>query len=113
MKDVDIDFENGGGEITVTVADAGVPVLKLRVTEFDFSPTRNTYSCFTVGPDSRHKVRIYMESAHTEHEEERGSLSLHSHAMTEGLTIEEVNTYPFREEWYGKGVQTFEPMETF
>jgi hypothetical protein len=54
-----------------------------------------------------------MESAHTEHEEERGSLRLHRHAMTEGLTIEEVNTYPFREEWYGKGVQTFEPMETF
>ncbi len=33
--------------------------------------------------------------------------------MTEGLTIDEVNSYPFREEWYGKGLQTFEPMESF
>ena len=30
-----------------------------------------------------------------------------------GLTIDEVNSYPFREEWYGAGSQTFEPMEAF
>jgi hypothetical protein len=30
--------------------------------------------------------------------------------MTEGLTIEDVNTYPFREQWYQAGQQTFEPL---
>lgn len=113
MHDVDIDFRRENGMVTVAVSDEGAPVLELVVTEFDFTPTTNAYSCFTVDPESRYKVDIYMEAAHTEHEEERGSLTLHEHPMTEGLTIDEVNSYPFREEWYGKGLQTFEQMESF
>jgi len=113
MKDLDIDFAREDGEVTVTVADDGTKVLELVVTEFDFGPARNTYACFTVDPEERYKVNIFMEAEHTEHEEERGSLTLYEHPMTEGLTIEEINTYPFREEWYGKGMQTFEPMVSF
>ena len=99
--------------MTVKVTDDGAEVLELVVTDFDFHPTKNVYSCFTVDPDSRYKVAIYMEAEHTEHEEERGSLVLHEHPMTAGLTLDDVNTYPFREEWYGSGGQTFEPMESF
>lgn len=113
MADVDIGFAQVNGEVTVTVEDGGEPVLELVVTDFDFHPTRNAYSCFTVDPESRYKVAIYMEAEHAEHEEERGSLTLHEHPMTEGLTIDEVNTYPFREEWYHKGLQTFEKMVSF
>jgi hypothetical protein len=47
---------------------------------------------------------------HSEHEEENGSLTLHEHPMTAGLTIDDVNTYPFREQWYLTGLQTFEPL---
>lgn len=112
MKDVDVDFACGDGQCIVSVTDDGAPVLELKVTDYDFGPMRNTYSCFTVGEDSRHKVTIYMEADHTEHEEERGSLVLNEHPMTEGLTLSDVNSYPFREEWYGKGLQTFEHMET-
>jgi hypothetical protein len=54
-----------------------------------------------------------MEADHTEHEEETGSLTLYEHPMTAGLTIDEINTYPFREEWYGRGRQTFDQMVTF
>ena len=54
-----------------------------------------------------------MEAVHAEHEEETGSLILSEHPMTEGLTIDEVNTYPFREEWYSKGLQTFDKMVNF
>ena len=32
--------------------------------------------------------------------------------MTSMLTLEEVASYPFREEWYQAGVQTFEELET-
>ena len=113
MKDLDIGFAADGGEVTVTVEDDGAPVLELTVTEYEFSPSRNAYACFTVDPESRYKVNIYMEAPHTEHEEERGSLTLSEHPMTEGLTIDDVNTYPFREEWYGPGLQTFEPMVSF
>ena len=82
----------------------------------DFSeraPAGNNYMCFTVDPEDRFKVNILMEAEHTEHEEETGSLTLHEHPMTAGLTLDEVNTYPFREEWYGTGQQTFDPMVSF
>ena len=113
MKDLDIDFVTRDGEVTLTVEDDGAPVLELTVTEFEFSPARNAYSCFTVDPASRYKVNIFMAAEHAEHEEEGGSLTLHEHEMTSGLTIDDVNTYPFREEWYKEGQQTFEPMAAF
>jgi len=33
--------------------------------------------------------------------------------MTEGLSIDEVNSYPFREEWYERGQQVFDPLVSF
>jgi hypothetical protein len=113
MKDLAITFHGDEGEVTVEVKDAGAPVLDLTVTDFEFEPVRNVYSCFTVNDKGRYKVNIFMEAPHTEHEEERGSLTLYEHPMTEGLTIDEINTYPFREEWYRSGMQTFEELEIF
>lgn len=112
MKDLDIDFEQTNEEMTVRVRDDADPVLDLAVTQYEFVRTQNIYTAFTVAGDDRYKVNIYMEADHTEHEEERGSLVLHEHPLTEGLAIDEVNSWPFREEWYGKGMQTFEPLET-
>jgi hypothetical protein len=113
MKDLDIDFVREDDRITVAVTEEGAPILELVVTEFDQEPAANNYTCFTVDTESRFKVNILMQAEHTEHEEETGSLILYDHPMTEGLTIEEVNTYPFREEWYGKGLQTFDTMVSF
>ena len=61
--------------------------------------------------DERLKVNIFMEAPHSQHEEETGELVLFEHPMTEALTIPEVSSYPFREEWYQAGVQTFEEVE--
>lgn len=113
MKDLGIDFDESEGEVLVSVRDAGAPVLELRVTDFDFEATRNVYSCFTVDGQERYKVNIYMDAPHTEHEEERGGVVLYKHPMTAGLSISEINSYPFREEWYGPGLQTFERLERF
>ncbi len=113
MKDVDITFDDSDTEVTVKVEDDGEPVLELSVTNFDYEAARNVYSCFTTNDSSRFKVNIFMEAPHTEHEEERGSLTLHEHPMTAGLTLDEVETYPFREEWYRSGLQTFERLESF
>lgn len=113
MKDVDIDFDRRDGEMVVTVSDAGTPVLEMVVTEYDRGQASNLYECFTVDPNDRYKVKILMEADHCEHEEESGSLTLYEHPMTAGLSLDEVNTYPFREEWYGKGLQTFDPMVSF
>ncbi len=113
MKDVDVDFTQDGDQMTVTVTDDGAPVMEMTVTGRESVPAGNTYHCFTVEPDTRYKVNILMEADHTEHEEETGSLTLHEHPMTEGLDLDDVNSYPFREEWYGKGLQTFDLMVTF
>ena len=113
MKDVDVDFAEGDGKITVTMTDDDAPVLELVVTEFSWVAAANNYTCFTVNPEDRFKVNILMEAEHSEHEEETGSLTLYEHPMTEGLTIDDVHTYPFREEWYRKGTQTFDPMVSF
>jgi hypothetical protein len=112
-KDLDIRFSESPGEVSVEVRDGGTPVLDLIVTDFEFEPTRNVYSCFSVNERERFKVNIFMEAPHTEHEEERGSLTLYEHPMTAGLTLDEINSYPFREEWYGSGLQTFEELERF
>lgn len=113
MKDVDVDFAEGDGKITVTMTDDDAPVLELVVTEFRWGAAANNYTCFTVNPEDHFKVNILMEAEHSEHEEETGSLTLYEHPMTEGLTIDDVHTYPFREEWYRKGTQTFDPMVSF
>jgi hypothetical protein len=113
MNDIDIDFEGESGEVLVTARDQGKPILEMTVTDFEFEAAKNVYSCFTADGADRFKVNIFMQAPHTEHEEERGSLTLYEHPMTAGLTLDDVESYPFREEWYRAGMQTFERLEKF
>lgn len=115
MKDLDFDFQEGDGTMRLVVSDEGAPVVDLTITDHDFEPVVNPYHCFTVGEsvgsDGSFKVNIFMDAPHSAHEEETGELVLHPHPMTEMLTLEEVASYPFREEWYKAGAQTFEELE--
>jgi len=112
MKDLEIKFTETDEGMEVNVLDGADPVLDLTVTRHSYESSNNLYNAFTIDDDERFKANIYMKAPHSEHEEELGSLTLHEHEMTAGLTIDEVNTYPFREEWYQEGLQTFEPLET-
>lgn len=113
MKDVVMDFAETDDTMEVQVRDAdGEQILDLTVTRHEHHPVKNMYNMFTVGDDGRFKANIYMEGPHSEHEEEAGGLTLYEHEMTRGLTIDDISEYPFREQWYGTGVQTFEPLET-
>ena len=112
MRDLEIRFTETDEGMEVNVLDGADPVLDLLVTQHSYVPSKNLYNAFTVEGDKRFKANIYMEAPHSEHEEERGSLTLYEHPMTAGLTIDDVNTYPFREQWYQEGLQTFEPLET-
>jgi hypothetical protein len=111
MKDLEFSFEDTGGTMEVSVMDQGSPVLRFTINEHDFHPMVNPYHCFMTRGDDRLKVNIFMEAPHSQHEEETGELVLFEHPMTEPLTIPEVSSYPFREEWYQTGVQTFEEVE--
>jgi len=116
MKDMDFHWESSEGTTRVVVSDAGSPVVELTVTEHDFASVVNPYHCFTdgesVGSTGKFKVNIFMDAPHSAHQEEEGELVLHPHEMTSMLTLEEVSSYPFREEIYLAGVQTFEELET-
>lgn len=115
MANIDFEFTESDGKMDLVVSDAGAPVLEMTITEHDFNDALNPYHCFTVGEsvgaEGRFKVNIFMAAPHSEHDEETGSLTLHEHPMTSMLTIDEVATWPFREEWYRAGVQTFEELE--
>jgi hypothetical protein len=112
MKDLDFTFESQDGSIRVEVLDEGDPVLQLTVSEHSFEAVTNPYHCFMVNGGDRLKVNIFMNAEHSQHEEETGELILFDHPMVQGLDREEVSSFPFREEWYGPGVQTFEEVET-
>jgi hypothetical protein len=112
MKDVTMGFSEDGDAMEVKVRDEDGPILDLLVTQHDYHPSKNMYNAFTVDGEARFKANIYMEAPHSEHEEENGSITLYEHAMTLGLTIDDIATYPFREQWYRAGLQTFEPLET-
>lgn len=112
MSDLDIGFAPFEDGLIVSVHDGSDPVLDFTVTRYEFSPSTNLYNAFMTDGGDRFKANIYMEGSHSEHEEERGSLTLYGHPMTGALTRDEIDPYPFREEWYSEGVQTFEPLET-
>jgi hypothetical protein len=111
MKDLEFSFEENDGQMEVGVFDEGSPVLKLTVSEHSFVPADYPYHCFMTNADERLKVNIFMNAPHSQHEEETGELVLYEHPMTEALSVSEVSSYPFREEWYQAGVQTFEEVE--
>ena len=111
MKALDIRLHPEDDVMEVTVADDGMKILDMTVTSHQFAPVRDLYNSFMVDGDDHYKVNIYMEGPHAEHEEERGSLTLYEHAMTEGLTRSDVSSYAFREQWLRGGMQTFEELE--
>ena len=111
MKDLQFSFEEADGKMRVRVFDEGAPVLELKVSEHSFKLVNNPYHCFMVNGDERLKVNIFMNAEHSQHEEETGELVLYEHPLTERLNLQEVSSYPFREEWYGPGIQTFEEVE--
>jgi hypothetical protein len=111
MKNLEFSFEEKDGKMRVGVFDEGSPVLDLSVSQHAFEAVDCPYHCFMTNGDERLKVNIFMKAEHSQHEEETGSLVLHEHPMTAPLTVSEVSTYPFREEWYGPGIQTFEEVE--
>jgi hypothetical protein len=111
MKDLDFSFDADGGEMKIGVFDEGSPVLEMTVSEHSFKKVNYPYHCFMTRGDERLKVNIFMNAEHSQHEEETGELTLYQHPMTDPLTLDEVSSYPFREEWYGPGIQTFEEVE--
>lgn len=112
-RPLDFEFREGGDDIAVRVSEAGVPILGLEVSRYQFTPAINAYQAFTVENASGRafKVDLFMRAPHSEHEAETGRLVLHDHELTEQLDLDEIDPIPFREEWYRAGRQTFRELE--
>ena len=87
--------------------------LELTGTSHLFEPAELLFHTFMSDAGGVYKSDITMRSeSYSEHEFETGSLMIHPHEMTEGLTIDEIARAPFREQWMKKGVEVFAPLET-
>jgi hypothetical protein len=113
MSDIQIAFDEEEDQMGVSVTEDGRPLLDVTVTKYAFEPVRHLYSSFMIDGAERYKVNIFMEGPHSEHEEENGHLVLHDHPFLDSLTLSDVSSYPFREQWLKGGLQTFEELEKF
>ena len=112
MADVGVSVTEAPGKIDIRVHERGRPILDFGVTRHQWSDVNHLYQAFMNDGSGEYKVDIHMQGRFTEHEEETGHLELHEHPMCEKLRAGEIETYPFRELWMQKGVQTFEELES-
>lgn len=112
MEDIEVELTEGDSKISVSVGSGGKPILDLTCTSHNFEATELLFHSFMSDQDDNFKANITLQGeGYSEHEFEQGSLKLYQHEMTEGLTIDEVSEYPFREQWMKKGVEMFSPLE--
>ena len=107
-----VTFTEAQGEIYAAASTDGEPILELTATSHRFEPAELLFHTFMSDAGGVYKSDITMRGeGYSEHEFERGSLVIHPHEMTAGLTIDEIANAPFREQWMKKGVEVFAPLE--
>ncbi len=112
MRDIDVTFTEAVGRISAEASANGEPILELTGTSHRFEPAELLFHTFMCDAGGSYKADLTMRGeSYSEHEFERGSLVIHPHEMTEGLTRDEIAHAPFREQWMKKGVEVFAPLE--
>ena len=112
MRDIEVAFTEGDGQISATASADGEPILELICTSHRFEPAELLFHTFMSDSERNYKSDVTVRGdSYSEHEFERGSLVVHPHEMTEGLTRDEIADAPFREQWMKKGVEVFAPLE--
>ena len=112
MQDVEVVFTEGDDQISAAASADGEPILELIATSHRFEPAELLFHAFMCDAGGSYKADLTMRGeSYSEHEFERGSLVIHPHEMTEGLTTDEIADAPFREQWMKKGVEVFAPLE--
>jgi hypothetical protein len=111
-RDVEVTLTEAQGQICAAASADGEPILELTGTSHRFEPAELLFHTFISDAGAVYKADITMRGErYSEHEFERGSLVIHPHEMTAGLTIDEIANAPFREQWMKKGVEVFAPLE--
>ena len=90
----------------------GSPIMEMTVTAHDFEESELLFHSFMSDDSGNFKSDVIMRgTGYSEHEFENGSLKLYEHAMTEALTLDDVEEVPFREQWMKDGVEIFHELE--
>ncbi len=110
MEDVEMTFSHRQGELAVRVSAGGSPIAEMAITEHAPTPVSHLYQCFIRNGAGSYLARITMEGEQSEHEDERGRLTLFEHPFHDRLAIEDVSDTPFREVWMRDGQQLFDPL---
>jgi hypothetical protein len=114
MSDVDVDLRRSEWEVAIAVSHGGKPVLDLKVTgmpEVGWQTVDHPYQTFSVDDTGTYLSSLRMAGPFHEHEEERGSVTLHPHPFSAAVDREGVTTTPFREQWMTQGTETIFPLQ--
>ena len=113
MEDITGEFEENDGTLNVQIGAGGKPIVDMSVTAHEFEKTELLFHAFMSDDTGNFKSDLIMRGeGYSEHEFETGSLTIYEHAMTEGLTLDEIDDVPFREQWMKDGVEIFHELET-
>jgi len=115
MTDLDVRFDRADREIRLAARAGGADILAMTVTDagnVSWETVEHQYQTFMKDSDGSYLSELTMAGTFLEHEEERGSLTLHHHEFTAALDPDEVSTTPFREQWMRQGLETIFPLQT-
>lgn len=113
-RDLDVTFQRRDGQISVEAAEGGKPILSLAITDggnVGWETVDHLYQTFMHDENGGYISPLQMCGPFMEHEEERGSLTLHPHLFTRAMERDEVTTTPFREQWMRDGVELIHPLQ--
>lgn len=111
MQDIELAWHHGDGSLTIEANDRRNPMLRLTVTEHEWTDVEHRYQTFMEDDDGLYTATVMMGGEFSENEEERGAIQIRSHGMAELIHDWDVETVPFRELWMRNGVETFHPVK--
>jgi hypothetical protein len=112
-QDIDAQFIEKEGRLRVRAWGGGQPIVDFSVTQGAWESTTHLLQGFTVSGAQRFRTTVQISGQYTMHENERGTMTIFPHEMTEPLEGREVSPYPFREHWFKNGTEVFHSLESF
>jgi hypothetical protein len=111
-RDLEVHFQDLGGRINVYVYEGSDPIVDFTASCRKWNPVDQAYQSFMTDCARRFRVDFHLRGPMSVHEEERGHLRIHPHALWRGIEREEIEAIPFRELWMKDGVQVFQEIES-
>ena len=103
----------GRHALRVRAWGGGEPIVDMSVTQDAWEPSTHLIQGFMMNGEERLRATMQISGQYTMHENERGSMKLFPHPLTETLLQGELARCPFREHWLKNGTEVFHTLESF